>query len=493
MTSEPQLSGRLHPAALALAPLRAAGPLALLVVTGSVTAGLRRAAVVLVVAAGLSVLVAVARWARFTWAVTADAVVIEQGLVSRRRRVIPLARVQGVDLVRTLAHRLLGVVEVRIEAIGDDRSEGRLEALAPDVAAAVRDLVLARTTRPGPAPPEASEGGPGVPPAPPLVRVGPGRLVVSGLTGGRVGVAAALLGLAEQLLGDRVDEAVEGLAGLGPALLAALAVVAAVGVFTASVVATIASFWGFQVRAEPGALTITRGLLEQRHDTIPLRRLQGVEIRENWLRRLLGLAMVRVVVAGRAGTDEAARTTVLLPLGTRGQAHRLAGLVLGAPEVVDAALAPMPPAARRRRRVRALAVVVVATGALVAWRGPLGLLGLAAVPVALGLADAAYRALGHARTPRHVLARHGVLVRTTSIVGIRKLQSLRLRQTVFQRRLDVADLELQVPISGGAGTPVLHDLDAAVARRWLDRLAAEAVGADARPGVVVVGPGFEPG
>src|SRR5690606_34518696 len=101
MTSEPQLSGRLHPAALALAPLRAAGPLALLVVTGSVTAGLRRAAVVLVVAAGLSVLVAVARWARFTWAVTADAVVIEQGLVSRRRRVIPLARVQGVDLVRT--------------------------------------------------------------------------------------------------------------------------------------------------------------------------------------------------------------------------------------------------------------------------------------------------------------------------------------------------------------------------------------------------------
>ena len=55
------------------------------------------------------------RWWRFRWRLDPGALVIEQGLLQRRRRVIPLERIQSVDLVTGLPHRVLGVTEVRVE------------------------------------------------------------------------------------------------------------------------------------------------------------------------------------------------------------------------------------------------------------------------------------------------------------------------------------------------------------------------------------------
>src|SRR5690606_26032796 len=139
-----------------------------------------------------------------------------------------------------------------------------------------------------------------------------------------------------------------------------------------------------------------RGLLQQRSETVPLRRIQALRVEENLVRRVLGLAAVKVDVAGRARGEDAQQAGLLLPLRRRRQALALVGQVLRAAGHSDASQAPpepMPARARSRRLLRAVVPVLVVTGALVWWRGG----GWSPVLLALGPAVAwaldAYRAL----------------------------------------------------------------------------------------------------
>lgn len=493
------LGGRLHPAVLLIWPSSQLLPIAFLVVAGGWNAVASGAI------AAVAIIGAVVRWWRFTWRVEGRTVVIDQGLFARRRRVLPFERIQSVDLVAPLRHRLLRVVQVRLEAVGGSETEGALDAVGVAEAERLRATVLAAragATAPGGAAPDAADaiGGIGrdgagraasdraapagdgtggtarrdaAAPAP-LVRMRPGRLVQAGMTGGRVGVAAALFGAAEQLFGDRLGDVAQRLPGLlAPRGFLLVAAAALVGGFLLSVGATVVAYWDFTLTRVGDELRIRRGLLEQRQATIPLRRVQSIRVEENLVRRALGLAAVKADVAGSAGGDGARDTGVLLPLGSRRDAHDLVAALLDDPALADVVLSPMPPRARARRLARAAVATVLITvpAAVLAWpRGAAAV--LVAVPAVL-LALAAYRALGRGETDAHVVTRSGVLVRRTAAVGVRRIQSLQLRASPSQRRLRLATVDLQIARSPGVwGGPRLQDVDRADGEALVRRLAA---------------------
>jgi putative membrane protein len=454
MTTPP--SERLHPAAIAVWSLGQVGGIAFLWLIGPlrpVTAG---------VLAVLVLTASVVRYSRFRWRVAGGALVIEQGLFQRQRRVIPLERIQGVDLVRTLRHRLFGVVEVRAEAIGGAETEGRLDALSPAAAASVRELLLQAS-------PATEEEPAASPRSEVLARVPPGKLVIAGLTGGRVGVMAALLGFAQQLFPRDFVEVLERLPGLfGLRGLLGVAFVLLVVAFVLSVAATVVTQWGFTLTAEPDVLRVRRGLLEQRAETLPLRRIQAVRVEENLVRRALGLAAVKVDVAGRAGGDERRESGLLLPLGRRSTAFALAAQVLDRPELAAVELRPAPPGARDRRLVRAVAftIVVTAVSAVLWW--PAGLLAVLVAVPAGAAALGAYRSLGHARAGELTVVRFGLLVRRTAFVPDSRVHSLALVASPFQRHRGLATLELQIPRSPGTWSgPQAVDVDVHTGMRML--------------------------
>lgn len=470
------LGGRLSPAVLVLWPLAQLVPLVFLLVTGALDARIVLALI------GVAIASSVVRWRRFTWRLDAGALVVQQGLVQRRRRVIPLERIQSVDLVRKLRHRALGVVEVRVEAVGGSGTEGTLDAVPIGEATKLRALLLRQhgdAQVPGPSGARDAALGP-VERGHELTRMSPRRLVLAGVTGGRVGVAAALLGTAEQVFGNRVQELFGRLPGLvGPSGVVGLAVAIGVGAFLLSVVATTVAYWGFTLVRDGEELRVRRGLLEQRLDTLPLRRVQALRVEQNLLRRLFGLASVKVDVAGRAGGDEARESSVLLPLGTLREATQLVADVLDEPDLARA-LRSMPRAARGRRVRRGLAVagvLLVVAGAVPRIPGlavpavPLvaGALALGVVAVLVGLD--AYAGLGWVEARGHLIGRSGVLVRRTAFVPVARLQSLSAQSTPFQRRLGLATLDLQIARSPGAwGGPRLIDVATADVERWLAEL-----------------------
>ncbi|MEX2620463.1 MAG: PH domain-containing protein [Egibacteraceae bacterium] len=467
----PGTGSRLHPAVMLIWPLGQVGPLLVLMVAGALSPPFAGALL------GASAIASVVRYLRFTWRVEEDALIIEQGLLQRQRRVIPLERIQTVDLARKLRHRILGVVEVRVEAIGGGETEGRLDALAIADGQRLRAALLRRRDRVADEPPDGGAPDPerartATPPTR-LAHLAPDRLLAAGLTGGRVGVAAALLGFLQQAFSDRIDELLQRApALLGTRGFVAVAAIALVGAFVLSIVATVLAYWDFTLTREDATLRIHRGLLEQRSNTLPLRRVQAVRVEENLVRRMLGLAAVKVDVAGHSG-GEGRDTGMLLPLGRRGEAFALAAEVLQTAELATVALTPMPRRARTRRVARAVTTVAVLTAPAVWLFDATGLLvALLALP-AVAMAIGSHRALGHAELDAFVVARSGLFVRRTAFVPRARLQSLALTANPVQRWRRLATLDLQIARSPGVWSgPQLIDLDARVGEGLLGEIAA---------------------
>lgn len=466
------LGGQLHPAAVGVWSLQVLGAMVVVAIINPVSI------LPLLVIAALLLGANAVRWHRFRWKVVDGTLVITQGLIERHRRVIPLERIQSVDVVRRLSHRAFRVEALHVEAVGGSDTEGQLDALHPAVARQVRAALLAGrdAAREGDDPQArisaAVAGRESAPEREPaadeeeLARVSARALVRAGVTEANVTVLAAAAGFGWQLMSERIEEVARRLpTGLGPGVAIVAVLVLLLVAVVLLILGQLITYWGFRLTRTESELRIRRGLLEQRFDTVPLRRVQALRIEENVPRRLLGYASVKADVAGKPGGGSTG-TDTLLPFGTAAQARELVATILADPEATTARLHPMPERARTRRRAKAvLATVVIAVAATAVWGGPGVFALLVAVP-ALAAADAAYRALGWSRDHGLLVARAGWWTRRTAFVPEHRLQTLARTASPLQRWRRLATVELQIARSPGLWSgPRWIDLDSAEADR----------------------------
>lgn len=439
------------------------------------------AAAVLVVAAVL--VYETARLRAFRWRLTDDRLEVRSGIAVRQHRSIPRDRIRSVDLRADPVRRLSGLTLVKVGTgeHADVQGDLTLDALLRHRAEELRALLLPHEERPHDSPIAAFDWG--------WARFAP--LSVWSFAGGAL-VLGALYKVLD-VLGLKVlteDSAaalwrwVTGEPWVAVPLL--LAVNAAVGVTGALLL--FAESWGrYRLEREPGRLRLHRGLLTHRSLTLQERRLRGVEISEPLLLRLGGGARVKAVATGLAakGDDETEDVASLTPPLPRAQAGRIAAEVAGA--VLPDPL-PHPPAARRRRFVPALVTLAGSAGLAVAaawgavrlgwlpvswWTGPFWQVLMAGVvagvPIALWLAADAYRALGHALGPRHLVCRRGTGVRRTVALDRDGIVGWTITQSFFQRRSGL--LTVSATTAAGAGHYDIVD----AARGEVLELAARAV------------------
>lgn len=407
-----------------------------------------------------SVLNPVLRYLRTRYYFEGEALVIEGGgFFSRFRRVMPLDRIQSVDVVRKLRHRAFGVVELRIEVIGGGghEAEANLTALKPNDAEALRSAVL--------------RGGHGAEvhaAAGPIIQLGPRELLLAGATGGRVAVIAVMLSyLAQPIPGDRIFQR---LFGEGQGVLTR--VIVSLGAFIVisvliSLVVTVFVYWQFAVTVQGDRLLITRGLLETRQAYIPFGRIQAVRINENLLRRILKLASVSIVIAGYSGKgQEKTETSMLLPIASRGEARRLAAVALGTSEIQTADLQRAPSGSFMRRALYVLLPLTVPTGVAVWQLGPIGWAVLALSIPGWAWVFVAYRGLGSQLTPSTVTVRRGAFNRVTSIAKIANAQHVIHESGPGQRVFGLATVQVWVPKAKLSAV----DMGTVDAERWFRHL-----------------------
>ncbi len=456
---------RLHPLSPVLGIVPALKPFALPMLLTALGGGRLFLLVVAALAAG-AVVVGAVRQRCTRYVLRDDELVVWTGVLNRRVRVVSPKRVQKVEVVRLLRHRLVDLAAVQVELVGAGRDETRVEldALRAPEAEWVRDALergrrrVASEAAPGPQPvpdPAAPVLSPAdAVPDPPLLRLGTGMLALGGVTGAPLLlVPVAVLSLLSEL-GGRVEDAVGSwLAGVRlAAVIVAALVVLLVGVWAVVAAAImIVRFHGYELARSGDDIVVRRGLLDTRMSVIPLRRVQLVHVTGTVLRRSLGLASIDVRTASQWSTSGAYSLGVTVPVLAAPDVGRILPVLLGRPVVVDADRAH-PPAARHRAVLRR-AALLVPVGGLVGSVTTAGagadagvVVGVALAGVASGIVVARvwgaawYRRLAHGLGDGLLVATDGVLVAHRRIVPLDRVQSVVVTQSPFQRRAGVVDL-----------------------------------------------------
>lgn len=394
----------------------------------------------------LAVVLVVGFFSWLSWRVTAymvdaDSVHVRSGIVVKQHRRARLDRIQAIDLRQPLVARVLGLAELRVEVAGGGRSVLTIGYLTQQQAQALRKDLLERADA---APVVAGDGAEATATATDrAARPSTGELRVYEVPPGRL-VIASLLRIESLILLVLVCVAVWGSIATGSPGVAFGLVPVLLGVGS-QVFRRFNHGFAFRAAVSDDGIRLQHGLTETQAQTIPVHRVQAVELYQPWMWRPFDWWRVDVNVAGYGrGNDNRTPTTVLLPVGTRAEAVTALWLVLpdlgleNPREVVDEGLvgrgdSPTFTAAPRRSR----------------WLDPVS-----------------WRRNGFAVVPRAVLARGGRLRRHLVVVPHSRTQSLGIAQGPWQRRFGLATFVLHS--TPGAVSPAVPHLDEHVARALLD-------------------------
>lgn len=483
---QPAAWRRLHPVTPLLNVLSVAYIILLLALFGSIElgwigVGLWSLAGVLVAASALSYL-------RFKYQVTDDSLIIAEGVFFRRRRVIPRSRIQNIDLRAGLVQQLTGVVEARIETAGGESTEAKLRYVSRGVGMRLRERLVSSSIPESPtlAPADVEAAGQTTTSAPSRPRVGDAGaaaelekriglldLIIAGATSNRAGLLVGLLfggdfvfdfmptdWLLGRVIPERYLETEVAVQTLIEAArsdfrafiigAAALGVVFGLAGWGASILLSVIRYFGFRLDVAAGELRVSYGLLTRREKGFRRSRIQNVQIEEPILRRWLGLAALRVQTAGYGPSVKAEeKMEMLAPIARLKELPDYLTATFPDLDLESVQWRRSHPRARRRLFFRRAAPLVAASAALWLVVTPWGLVLMAGLVPAWLMATLHYRHLGHARLGDFVLTREGFWTRRTYVVPLKKIQSLRLRETPFQRRLGLATVMLET-----AGSPL---------------------------------------
>ena len=374
---------------------------------------------------------------RFTRFVIDDEQVrIERRFISHRSDRIAFTKIQSVDVTQPLIARLLGLAGLHID-VGSGGSAKSIEFLRRERAYQLRDYLIARaqgskTTVDASAHRPVGDAFSDAGATDRIVVQVPnqrllGSIVVSGMTFstlviGGIGVAAAIIWDQPEILFGSVF-ALPWLFGL-----------------VSMVFGRLRNEFSFTLTAAgSGGLRITRGLTALVSQTIPLNRIQGIDITRPLFWRPFGWHRVRLDVLGlgAGGDEEKLSSTLLLPVGTAAEVQQVLRAVWPQVDIDEVEMHHIP------RRAKWLRWFDVDT-----WQW--------------GYDEQVLVAMG------------GLLSPNTSIVPHARVQSVRLIQGPLQRLIGLASV--QAHTTPGPVELVCRHLDANDARDLalgeLDRMRA---------------------
>ncbi len=480
MVSEPEAGGPLwkglHPASLlvnlvpmAWRTLRVGWPLLLAMTVGGGLRGLVDLSLFLSFL-GLAVARTVVHFLTLRYRVHEGRLHIRSGLVGRTNRVIDPARIQNMELVQNLFHKMAGLVELRIETAGDSGIaggvEGLLSALSLEEAESLRRELGQHSAHVT----ETAEAGEAID-APGLVEV-----VAYGVSVGRVGSVALAIGFLLDAMGQLPGLGVATPGDLGSRSIMGLVLVALAGGYAVSVGSAILRFYGHRWWKAGRSLHFESGLFTRRRMDIPLAKIQLVRVTAPIMRRWMGYATVLVETAAVGLPGSGGATEGMVPMVATEDVHSRVQHCLPAFDVAgDQPLRPCAPRAVSRATFFGAARWAILATVAHFWLGEGWVWSLVGWGAITGYLDA--RRQGWWLSEHFVVVRRGFLRRDTWVLPRAKIQSVRWAQSPTMRASDLARVIVWIP----GGRLALPDLRATEARQVYEALVA-AMTPTARPG-----------
>lgn len=392
-------------------------------------------------------------WRNYNYEINEEGLEISAGVVSKKTVDIPLRRIQNVDVDRTVFQRLFGIARVRVETAGGDTSEANFRYLEYDKARQVQKKIRELKNRRADPEQEIREKED--------FRLTDRNLLVLSAVSIEPRIVFSYITFVAVLAGVTAGYfnigAAAVLSSTGLVLMATAAIVFA---WFSSAFSSILTFYDFKLGFKDNALEYEKGLLHRSSGTIPEEKIQNLLVEENFLKRWLGYATLKVETAGYGPEQQLQGSETAIPLAPREEIVEMAEEISGF-EIPELDKVDRKAEKRYFRRYILIGLALIPITGLLNVLTPVGAVvytvPLIVLTAARSAAKRKWRNIGYRIGEDQVYTRKGYWNRKTYSVPYFRLQNLVKTQTIFQKRWDM--VSVNVDTAGSTLTnPVIPDI-----------------------------------
>lgn len=422
------------------------------------------------------------KWKRFVYWFEDGELRIEYGLFVKKKRYIPFDRIQSLNYTEGIFHRPLGLVKVKVETAGSGKvgqAEAELTAISREDADRIENEMekakhqLPEETISEMGPAEKTEV-PVKKEAQVLYRMSMKDLLVLATTSGGIGVVISAVAIflsqfSELIPYDAIYEEVMLFLRFGALIVALTVFFVLLIAWVVSVVMTIVANYHFTIQRDEDHIYITRGLLEKKKVSVPLKRVQGIKVSQNPLRELFGYATVLVESAGGSIGDKDEKIRLFPLIKTQRMIPILAELfpeLEWAPELIKA-----PKRSIHFFYRLDLLWMIPIFAAVGYFFYPYGLLALILVPFIVIIGMWQHRTAGYALGEKQITMQFRGLTKHRFFILKKRVQVIQVTQSYFQRRKGIASINATIKsgmMGATATTPHMEKEDASHVLAWYE-------------------------
>ncbi len=396
------------------------------------------------------VVTSIIKWSKFTYRIEEDELRIEEGLINKKKRYIPIERIQTINTSAGLIQQMFKLVKLQVEtASGGTEAEVSLVAITQAEAERIQQALFERkkaaedtgTDVPVPLEETAEEAEEAEEPVMMYKMTGQ-ELLTAASTSSGIGVIISGVFAFFTQVDDffDLDWLYDRFAFLNSAGAAVIALAAFVALFIAwllSIVGMLLKYANFTVVRKEKEIVISRGLIEKQQITIPLQRIQAIKIKESLIRQPFGLAAVTIVSAGGNVLEED-KSAILFPIISKKIINQRLGEFIPdyAPEDD---LNRLPKRALRRYILRA-SWPVLAVVPLSILFPPWGYLSAVLIPFYWIIGYFSYRDAGWKISGSKIIMSSRFIGRTTAVIQRRRMKVFEVSRSYFQRRKQLVSI-----------------------------------------------------
>lgn len=372
-------------------------------------------------------------WRNYCYELNKDGMEIVSGVFSKKTRDIPLRRIQNVDVERNIVQRFLGIALVHVETAGGDSTEAAIRYVDYEKAKDIQKEVRELKNRRGPLEePEKTQKEDFRLPAKDL-----GILSLVSIDSRVLGAYFFLLFFGGSFLRAAFEGTSVSVLGInmGAVIFATLSLLF---IWVGSAVSMFTKFYDFRLSFRDNALEYERGLLNRSSGTIPEDKIQNLIIEENFLKRMLGYATLKVETAGYSPSQQQVEgSETAIPLAETRKIKEMAEKVGG---YSTPKLNSIGPEARQRyfRRYIMISAALFLTAPVINMFVQTGyliyILGLLVLIGSRAASRLKWRNIGYYLQDRNIFVQKGFWNRRTYTVPYFRIQNIMESQTVFQER-----------------------------------------------------------
>ncbi len=275
----------------------------------------------LIVIAVLLAIYSIISFFRYRFHVKDDEFVVERGVFSKKKIIIPFDRIQSVNFKQNLVHQVFNVVGLEIDTAGTSKKEFDFDALSMSKSEALRDYIFQSKAsddliKEGAEVENKEQKSPKL-----LMQLSFGNLVKIGVTQNHFKSFALVLLFAFGAMGQLEDIGIEldkygevaeeNLLKLGAIFMGILAVFVLIFFVIVSVVITVFKFFDLRFLRIKNGFKLEHGLFNRNEISVMDNKMQALKWSDNLLRKILKLFTIQINLASSATVQK--KTAIVIP------------------------------------------------------------------------------------------------------------------------------------------------------------------------------------